>query len=223
MKKIIESSKNLPAFSMNVKEFESFWQLLQNLLKNEKDQVAMSIDVKLKKEKIEFKSIEEFIAYKEFSDNLTDFHIYASSGEKRISIFTSNFINRIATIVVKSDEALWATVTCETIQAYLANHKVWYNWIVKLPLIRALATFIFIAMIVGFNVPKDYKFSHLIGYSLIGVYLTLLVLSGVRDKFLPGAKLIVINDEVFYKKYVTELTLGLALISVILAAIAIFK
>ena len=151
---------------MNIKEFKSFWLLLERLFENTSE-LTQFIDVKIQNEKIEFRSIDDFMAYDGFNVNLTDFYLSMSSGEKRIGIYTSKILNRIATVSVSSDDELWTAGATETIRNYLTNHKVWFSWIVRLPLMSVLITLILIAMVVGLNLPKDYKIPHLTNIQII--------------------------------------------------------
>jgi hypothetical protein len=82
---------------------------------------------------------------------------------------------------------------------------------------------IFVGLLVAVNVPEKYSIPNSISLSYFLLIASLSFFMLIKDKILPGGKIIVHDNEPFYKKYAIEIGLFLALISAITSVVSILR
>lgn len=209
----------MPSFSITVGELEELWNRIVPML--DSDSNRFSLDIDLPSEHLEFDSISELRDYSNLPDQLTKFSLYFSGGGKRISIRSGAFNDTNMVVRTSSDSEAWCAGAIETIYSYLSTYKKWYSWFNVAPVGWFLFIFANIAAVANALLPKD-SISTPVFLSWLAALFTIGILYVFRGKLFPGSTLKIRESEGFFRKHSAELSLVIALISVIITIIGWF-
>lgn len=222
MKRKIDLEKKLPTFSISIDELDALWQILSKLF-SENEGVRKTLTVKLPNEELEFSSIKEIQEYKFSRNNLSNFRISFYGDQSSISISTGYILEKLPSVSARSTQDGWCQYAIESTLNFIKNHKTWHGAILKLPIVRIFLLLLISLLTVAINAPSDFKLPEYLKISIPGTFISLFLVMVIRDKLIPGAIITTENNEAFYKKYVVEITLAIATISMIASVISIFK
>lgn len=212
MRREVERTKKMPSFSITVGELEELWNRLTSLW--ESDLTYCSLDIELASEWLEFSSISELRDYANMPDRITKFSMSFSGDGNRISM-RSGVLNDTNIIVrATSDSEAWCAGAIETIYSYLNTYKKWYSWFNVAPIGWFLFFFGNIPNIAWVILPKDALSTTAI-VAWLAALITIGILYVFRGKLFPGSILQVRESEGFIRKNSAELSLAIALLSLI--------
>jgi len=222
MKREIERVRELPAFSLSLGELETLWSRLLGLF-NDSETLYTSIDIKLPLEKLEFSNIEELKEYKLLPPNVTNFSIVLSQKNRRVSLRVEDCVySRKAQVRASSETEAWCAGAIDTFYTFIQSHKLWYNWFISAPIGWLIIASISIPELLLFFVFKGYQIDRTIVFSWITTLIVLISLYFFREKLLPAGILRISENNGFIRNHIGELSLILAIISVILTVVGWF-
>jgi len=220
MEREVEREKKLPAFSIRLGELEALWQRLLSLYDNAEN-VYGSIDITLSAEKLEFDNIEELKQYPGLKGKITNFSLRVSKGGRRVYLRSGSFLNSECIVSAAAETEAWCAGAIETVFSFLRSYKVWYSWLASAPLGWVLLIFANIPSIAFWTLPKGS-----IGMlSITGWLSTLIALVFIyffRWRLFPVAAIRITEEESYIRRYSSELSLIIALLSVILTLVSLF-
>lgn len=212
MKREIERSRELPAFSLNVGEIQLLWSRLLKLF-DDKSRVYAALDVSLPSEQLEFSSAEEFAAYSELPARITRFTLRLSQEGKRVSVRSGRMLALRAEVVSSSPTEAWCAGAIDTVYSFVRSRKVWYNWFTTAPIGWILILLGNVPNLFFILAPKDSTISKAVIFGWLGLMVTLLILYFGREKLLPSAVIRIREESGFIRAHVAELSLALAALS----------
>lgn len=220
MKREVERERELPAFSLTVGELEVLWQRLAKLFDDPADLHA-SIDVRLPLEQLEFANVEELRQYEHLPPQITNFTVRLFKQERSIRIHSGRLLTAKAKVSATSETEAWCAGAIDTVYSFVQSHKLWYSWFVSAPIGWLL-------FLVG-NMPgpfllmsKGTSINPVVVFGWFGAFLTLLLLYFGRERLLPSGILKISETKGFVRRHVAELSLAIAIVSVILTIIGWF-
>ncbi len=228
MKKEIDRERKLPGFSIGVGELEVLWNRMLALFDKE-ERIFQSLKIELRSETLGFNNVEELKQYGELKGNVSNFSIWLSGANTRVSIHTARYWPSVGGLFYKkaivnatSNSDAWVADALDTVYSFLASHKVWYRWVVAAPLGWIL--------IILLNIPAAMELSGLGAFSFrsgafIGWFSTLIALGFLfvfRGRLFPAATLRITEEEGFIRKHIPELSLIIALLAAVLTVLGLF-
>lgn len=224
MKRTFDREAPLPAFKIDVGDLGAILKELRPHFAG--NDISISIDISLPGEDLDFNSVEELEKNQNLlPDTVTDFGFsmfsYISPTERqRVSV--SRFGRRPDVKVSSTNEA-WCAGAVSIVQKYISQKNQWYasirDW-----------HFTTIPIVVGFLPLILLKTAHiqmLSGYWSLASFGLLIIFSWVLPfvyyRIFPGRTLVIRNQEGWLRKHSGELTLGLALLSLIVSVIGLFR
>lgn len=222
MKREITREKRLPAFLINIDELEILWERLYKLFDNS-ETIYTSIDITLPSETLEFKNVEELKEYSEIKGRITKFSFYMSQLDgRRIRVGSNGIFDTLAKVSTNAETEAWCAGAIETVYAFIKSHQLWYNWFLAAPIGWILFIFANIPSIAMIIMPKDTSIDKSIYIAWVTIILVLAILYFLKGKLLPSTVLIITEEEGFIKKNAAELSLSIAILSVILTIVGWF-
>ena len=217
MKREVKRSKNLQAFIIGIGELEILIGRLLVLFEIP-EKVYISIDVTLPTEKLDFKNIDEMKQYAQLRGRITEFSLHLSQNERRVFIRSgrAGLFHYPAEVDAKAETEAWCAGVVETVCSFLQTYRVWYYWFVSAPIgwMLWMATFLPSFGFLFFQKGK------IVDMPIVTAWLvtmaTLVTLYFAKGWLLPSAILRITEDENFIRRHAAELSLLVALISVIL-------
>ncbi len=221
MKREVSREKKLPAFSLGVGDLEALWGRLTTLFENPEDTFA-SLEITLPAEKLEFKSVEELREYSGLQGSVTNFSLWLSQGGRRISIRSSSYFASRSEVSASGESEAWCAGAIETAYTFFMSTKLWYSWFVTAPLGWLLLLCVSAPNIISLLLPKDQAPSKPTFLAWFGITLALALLYFFKGKLLPSSVLVVTQRESFVRRHAAELSLVVAIASLILAVVGLF-
>ena len=221
MKRRVERSKKLPAFSVDIAELERLWARV-NALFDEDERIDSRISITLPAEEIEFKSIDELKECTNLAGRITNFDLALYQNNKTVTIRGHFLLYSQYTVSATGDNEAWCAGAVETVYLFFQSHRVWYHWLVVAPIGWMLIIFMNMsAAILTYNkgiLSADKTI--VVGWT--ATLITLTFLFAYRKKLLPPAIIVITEEEGFIKKHSAELALIIALVSLLLTGIGLF-
>ena len=222
MKREVTREKRLPAFLINIDELEILWERLHKLF-DSSETIYSSIDITLPSETLAFKNVEELKEYSKIKGRITKFSFYMSQlGGRRIRVDSNSIFDTLAKVSTKAETEAWCAGAIETVYTFIKSHQLWYNWFLAAPIGWILFIFANIPSITMIIMPKDTSIDKSIYIAWVTIILVLAILYFLKGKLLPSTVLIITEEEGFIKKNAAELSLSIAVISVILTIVGWF-
>jgi hypothetical protein len=222
MNREVTREKKLPVFSIVLGDLDALVSRLINLFEDQ-EKTRVSIDIKLKNEKLEFENIKELCEYKELPSKVTQFSLYISGGGNRVSISADSIFNPLAIVRATANNEAWCAGAIETVFSFISSYKRWYHFFVAAPIGWFLFILGNIPAIVLFTPISNFLSFNTLG--TIGYFLPLIVLAILyffRPKLFPARVIVINENETFIRKYSAELSLAIASISVIISIIGLY-
>lgn len=191
----------------------------------EQDDAHVSIDIELKNEKLSFVDVNELVAYPDLRGKIADFSVwvYNYRSGHRISISSGGRRFRThSTVSAKADTEAWCAGAIETVHSFLQTHKLWYHWFLVTPIGWLILILGYGPTFVLLVAPKETVIEKPIIFAWLAIVLTLFILWIGRRKLLPSSILRLTDEEGFIRRYASELSLSIALVSVALTIIGWF-
>ncbi|PIX55662.1 MAG: hypothetical protein COZ50_01565 [Zetaproteobacteria bacterium CG_4_10_14_3_um_filter_54_28] len=220
MKREVERTRKIPAFSIEIGELEALWQRLVALFENSGD-VYGSINIEFPKEKLEFKDVEELRQYPDLKGKVTNFSLWLSKDGRRVSIRSSSLFNPQAVVSATAESEAWCAGALETVHSFLKSYKVWYHWFVSVPLGWVLFIFANIPSIAMLARPKD-SIDKIVLIGWLAAMIALVFLYVFKGKLFPASVLRITDEESFVRRHSAELGLIIALTSAVLTVVGWF-
>lgn len=221
MKREVERERELPAFSLTVGELEALCQRLATLF-NDPTLLHTSIDVRLPSERLEFASVEELRQYEHLPHQITDFTVTLFKNQRSIILSSGRLLTAKAKVRARSETEAWCAGAIDTVYSFMQTHKLWYNWFVSAPIGWLLFIIGNMPLPVLVFMSKDTPIDRVVVFGWFGAFLTLLLLYFGRERLLPSGILKISETNGFVRRHVAELSLAIAIVSVILTIVGWF-
>ena len=221
MKREVSREKALPAFALEIGDLELLSGRLLALF-DKPDDVYGSIDITLPSESLEFKNINELKEYSALRGRITKFDFQLSQDGRRVSVRSSSFLGSRPEVRASADSEAWCAGAIETVYSFMQANKLWYSWFVSAPIGWMFLVFANIPIIASLFLPKGQSLDKPVFAAWLSITITLGILYLVRSKLLPSSILVVSREEGFIRQHVGELSLLVAIISVILTVVGWF-
>lgn len=221
MKREVRREKKLPAFSLGIGELEAIWGRLAALFEKPED-VYAKLEIMLPAETLEFESIEELREYASLQGSVTKFSLWLSQGGWHIFIKSSSLFASRPEVSASGETEAWCAGAIETTYSFLLSNKLWYSWFVTAPLDWVLLLCVNAPTVSLLLLPKEQSLGRPAFAALLGITLTLAVLFFFKGKLLPSSVLIITQKESFVRRHAAELSLVVAIVSLVLTAVGWF-
>lgn len=191
--------------------------------------VYTSLHITLPSEKLEFKNIEDLKKYA-LAGKITKWHIYFA--EDSLTTDTRNVLtirsgslmgSTLSEVHATSHTEAWCAGANEVVYSFLQSHKVWYHWFLAAPLGVILLVLVNTWSVGRILFPKEIvdKASFIIGWlTITGVFA---ILYFAKGKLLPSATIRITEEQNFIRRNVSELTLIVTIIALVVAVLQFFK
>ena len=221
MRREVSREKALPAFSIGMGDLELLWGRLLALF-DKPEHVHSSIDITLPSESLKFNNIDELREYSALRGRITKFRLWLSQGERNISIRSGSFFGARPEVSVRADSEAWCAGAIETVYSFMQANKLWYSWFVSAPIGWIFFALANLPTIASLLLPKGESLNKPVFAAWLSITITLGILYLVRGKLLPSSVLVVTREDGFIRRYVGELSLLVAIISIILTVVGWF-
>ena len=134
MKREVVREVRLPAFSLGRGEVELLCKRLQSLFDGNAEKLHLSITLSLPNEKLKFDSLEEFASYVDLRGRVLDFSIKASCADRSVTLKTGGMFSSVPTLRVEAESEVWCAGAVEAVLSIVRANRVWYGWLIRLPL-----------------------------------------------------------------------------------------
>ena len=219
MKREVERERKIPAFAIGVGELEALWTRLVGLYENP-EEVYGSIDVVLPKERLEFESVEDLKQYHDLKGQITNFSIRISNRSRSISIRTHSILYSPPIVRASGESEAWCAGAIETVYTFLSSNKVWYHWLVSAPIGWIFIVLVNLPFILIKILPSS-TINEAVYTGWLATIISLGFLYVFRGKLFPATALRITYDEGFIRRHSAELSLIIALLSVILTVVGL--
>jgi hypothetical protein len=220
MKREIERERKVSAFCIDVVDLENLLLKMRNLFDDQVD-IYRSIKVSLPSEKIIFKDIDELKQYPNLKGKITKFTISMSQGDKWLTIRPGGSFSYLASVTATGESEAWCAGAVDTVCSFLESHRLWYHWIMAAPLGWIYFTLSFLTIGFFLWIPEGV---HLDKFAVIGWLAALLTLAFLflsRKMLFPSSVLIITETENIIRRHSAEISLIIALTSVVLSIIGL--
>lgn len=218
-----ERQREVPAFSLGIGELEILWKRLLALFEHP-DKVHGSISITLPTETLKFDNPEELKRFTQLRGRITTFWIYLSQDSRTITIRSHSGIFHSSRTIVRAiaENGAWYAGAVDTVYSFLQSYKVWYHWLVPVPLGLIVVLLCNAPNIALLFFPRETVFQ----IPKLAPWLTMTLALGIlwltRGKLLPSSTLRISEDEGFIRRHVGELSLIVALIGLVLMVLQLF-
>jgi hypothetical protein len=221
MKRTVDRSKNLPAFQLDLPGLRLLIEELLSVVGAGRPR--LKIELSLKGEELKFSSIEELESYApKLPAQILGFDVSCWDFEQdrhcslRSGLFTGS------TVHARAPDEAWCAGAIAIVEKHAFTNRQWYRFFRRWH-------FWLVAVVLGILPGLGLVFHrNIINDKASIVTLTVIVvLSWVLyfsfNRLFPAKKLIVRLHENWFRQYATELTLALALVSLVVSLLAVFK
>ena len=221
MKREVSRDRNIPAFRIALADLGVLLERLAPLFSGGK--FSPTITVSLKNEELKFDSINEITAFKGLPAQITSFKLWIfSGGDKSLSLRSGSFFGSTAIVSASADNEAWCAGAVEVVWQFLQPYRVWYGPLRGWPLnAMALVGVNFPTILSVFGVKSVTQSPLFLGAWAIAS-LALGVLFIGKNRLLPSAVLQIANEENTLRRYMPELTLLVAVLSLALSVVGWF-
>lgn len=192
--------------------------------------IHASFDIYLPSEILKFNSFVELKNCPDVPARISRFSLYFSKWDHRISDRNSIRIssgesplqNRPEVRATGATEA-WCAGAVETVSAFVRSRKLWYSWFRSAPFVWSIAissVFYFGFMFLAIRSHLFDMQSYLSNPAPIST-LIFLLLYYMKDHVLPSAMIHTADCEGFFKRYSTELTIAISVVSLVVTVIGL--
>ena len=220
MKKEISRERDLPAFKTDLAGIGFLIDKLLSLFPEGK--CHTSITIKTNNEEFSFEAAHEVANVRELPDRVTSFSLRISEGDRRLFFYPGGFMGSAARITAVADSEAWCAGAIETALQFFRQNRTWYSWFRGWP-IGAL-------LLLNFNTPfimaalglsSRFVAPNVLITWIVSLLIAFTLYSG-RGRLLPSAILEIRRTESIIRRYISELTLLVSLLALILTIIGWF-
>jgi hypothetical protein len=222
MKREVSREKALPAFSLDLDDLELLRERLLDLFSQE-NTVICSIDLKLKRESLEFTNVEELRSYKGLRGRVTDFRLSIFQLGQRVSVRSGYLLDSKPYVSATSSSEAWCAGAIETASSFLHSKRQWYFWFVSWPIAPILVVFGNIPLLARMLLPRTMHIQGMALGSWSLMMIALVVLYFTKGSLLPSASIIITREEGFLRRHIGELSLLVAIASAVLTVIGLLS
>ena len=221
MKRVITRERRLPAFSLGIGELETLWARLVALFEDP-ERVYISFEITLSSEKFEFKSLDELKQYSGLQGSVTNFSLWFGQADRHISLRSSRIFSSRPQVSATGETEAWCAGAVETAYSFLLANKLWYSWFVTAPLGWVVLLCACAPAVSSFLFPKVKSPSVPTFLAWLGITATLAILYISKDRLLPASVLVITQKDGFLRRHAAELSLIVAIASLVLTVIGWF-
>jgi hypothetical protein len=228
VKKEVNRERKLPAFSLSLGELEVLWSRLTEQFDDPAD-IHARIQIRFSSEQLEFANFEELKQYPRLPPRATNFDVWLSQNERRITIHSQRRLGFRARVSATAETEAWCAGAIETVFSFLQSYKLWYSWFLSTPVfwvlnLMAIAPALAI-MSTGGHPEKLHPFlaEHSIAAAIgwPGVVYAFLLLWLNNERLLPSAVIRISDNEGFIRKHNIELMVVGAVVTAVAAIITL--
>lgn len=219
MKREVTRERKLPSYQITVGELEVLIKRIEGLFNGDKP--YCSITLELKGERLVFESIEELKQkVEELPSRITSLSIYVSKKDRSLWIFPGGMLGSPPSVHAKADQESWCAGAIDVVYQFIQSHRRWYYWFRGWP-IGALLLLAMNANGIMYLLQFLFGFKPIPGTAQFPVsWIVTLVVFGllyfIRGRLFPANVLQIHLKESIIKQHASELTLLVAIISLIL-------
>ncbi|WP_126286081.1 hypothetical protein [Burkholderia stagnalis] len=221
MQREVARSKKLPAFSIGIGGLEVLFNRLSALFDKDK-KIYGSINITLKSEVLTFDNVDELKQYSGSLGRVTNFSIRLSQDGRRVSIRSASIGSSRAEVITYAESEAWCAGAIETVYAYMSSNRLWYDWFLSAPLGWLLIIMVNIPTVAQLVFPKGQLISKTVVAGWVAMTAVMTVLFFSKGKLLPASILVFNGTDNFIRRYAAELSLLVAIISVVLTVVGWF-
>ena len=220
MKTTVSREQTLPSFKLGIADLKLIVEKASELFDSEN--LRITIDIQVGKKEYSFDNIDEIQEIKELPNQTLLFYLRLSDLKKRLSMFPGRALGNSARITTESENEAWCAGAIATLVPLFQQSKTWYSGFRGWPIGAGL--------LLSLNLPTSLPlisrltgktFNNSVIYSVVPIVVfTLLYFT--RYWLLPTNLLVIRQTETTFKKYSTELTVTIALLSLIVSIIGLF-
>lgn len=213
MRRELVRENNLPSFRIDISELGALWNSLDSHF-DDRLSVNASLLIELPSEELTFYGIDELRSYKDLPDKVNKFRLSLSGGGRHITVNAGTSL--ISKLYVRSsgDSEAWCAGANEIASAFINRHKTGYAWFIRAPIGWVVLSCYLVAALF-FSPQKAVSITSTERISFCLVFLFSLILYWMRSALFPKAVLVLKNDESFVRRYMPEITLVLAIITLL--------
>ena len=220
MRKEVSRARKLPAFKIDLADFGNLVCKIAELF--DEGQFKLSIDVDLKGQKYSFDSVEEMHNCIDLPDQLKSFSLFAFGEGRYISFHAGGFIGTPASVDTKASSEAWCAGAVEVVYQFTQQHRRWYSSIRGWPLGALVFLALWFPSISKYAVDESpFDVPRLFWPWLVALCVTLFIYI-TRSRLLPVAIIQVSLKENIIKRYLPELTLLVAVLSLVFTVLSWF-
>lgn len=213
MKREVERTKKLPSFSIRIGDLEVLWNKLSDLF--DTDDIYGSINIKLTYEKFTFKNIEELKECNDLPDKVLSFSLYLSGEEKKVMVTSpDDGLYSECYVHAYAETEAWCAGAVETVYSFISSYKRWYSWFNSAPIGWLLIIFACASLVV-IRLSKTDPFNEIVEIGGLTAFTTIYFLYMFKGKLFPVSILHICNNENYIRRHIPELSLILAIISIL--------
>lgn len=221
MNRHVERRRNLPAFSIGLGELEVLWNRMIAVF-GPGDPDGALIKISLRSEALEFRTPDELRNYAELKGRVTKFSLHFYQGRRILNVFPGSLVNPVPSVFAQGETEAWSAGAVEVVYSFLRSHRLWYHWFVSSP----MAVLIFVVTLSSSAalvlLPKSPAFPRWIVLAWFSTLIVFNLLYLARAILLPSSVLRITNEESFVRRHIAELSLVVALLSVVLTVVGWF-
>ncbi|WP_296894949.1 hypothetical protein [Thiobacillus sp.] len=218
MKRELEREKRLPAFNLQLGDLELLWKRMLELFDTSKP-LNSTIKLSLPSEKLEFESIDELRGYTALRGRVTNFSLRMSQGNRSVTVNTGGMFKFFPTVKVEAESDVWCAGAIEGVYGVIRANRVWYSWFIYAPFYTLFILFAFTPMAIAWFFPKAVEMPKPMTFAWLSAVLLFAFLSLTKERLLPAATISFTNEVGFIRRYGSEISLILGVVSLVLTII----
>jgi hypothetical protein len=222
VKREVSRERKLPAFRIDVGQLEVLCERLAALFTDTR--LHQSVRITFGKEEFDFDTPDEIRKCADLPSRVTSFRLslFEVGLKRRVSLQQTGLVLSSASVSAVGETESWCAGAVETVYTFLNANRQWYWWVRGWP-IGALALLSFnldtVSRLLGV---KPLMSSPLLTGAWLTTSLVFAALWFLRDRIFPAAVLEVRPRESTLRRYMPELTLFVAVLSLVLTIIGWF-
>lgn len=216
MKREVLREVRLPAFSLGRGELELLCNRMKSLFETTEES-KLTINLSLPNEKLRFDSLEEFTSYNSLRGRVLDFSIKAERGYRSVTVKTGGLFSNVPTLRVEAESEVWCAGAIEAVMSIVRENRVWYGWLIRLPLTLIFLLLSLVPAIINWIAPKAPSMPIALSLTWFSAVLVFGYVSYHNEKLLPPASIVFTQELGFVRRYGAELGLALGVVSFMFA------
>lgn len=187
------------------------------------DPAGAHINISLRTEALEFRTLDELRNYAELKGRVTKFSLHFYHGRRILNVFCpSSLVNPVPYVFAQSQTEAWSAGAIEVVYSFLQSHRLWYHWFVSWKVATLISVLWLVPSAAVLLLPKSPAFPRWMVLAWLSTLMAFTVLHFAQAILLPSSVLRITNEENFLRRHVAELSLVLALLSAVLTVVGWF-